>query len=54
MIFEGKVDEGEVSKLKQEMDMIINLAAIEEKNYPAKLKFIAPRELKNLVPYNLK
>ena len=43
MIFEGKVDEGEVSKLKQEMDMIINLAAIEEKNYPAKLKFIAPK-----------
>ena len=22
MIFEGKVDEGEVSKLKQEMDMV--------------------------------
>jgi len=43
MIFEGQVDEGEVSKLKQEMDMIINLAAIEEKNYPAKLKFIAPK-----------
>ena len=43
MIFEGKVDEGEVSKLKQEMDMIINLAAIEDKNYPAKLKFIAPK-----------
>ena len=43
MIFEGKVDEGEVSKLKQEMDMIINLAAIEEKKYPAKLKFIAPK-----------
>ena len=43
MIFEGKVDEGEVSKLKQEMNMIINLAAIEDKNYPAKLKFIAPK-----------
>ena len=43
MIFEGKVDEGEVSKLKQEMDMTINLAAIEDKNYPAKLKFIAPK-----------
>jgi HlyD family secretion protein len=25
------------------MDMIINLAAIEDKNYPAKLKFIAPK-----------
>ena len=43
MIFEGKVDEGEVSKLKNGMELIISLAAIEEKKYPAKLKFIAPK-----------
>ena len=43
MIFEGKVDEGEVSKLKKEMDLKVNLAAIENKTYPAKLKFIAPK-----------
>ena len=43
MIFEGKVDEGEVSKLKKEMDLEVNLAAIENKIYPAKLKFIAPK-----------
>ena len=43
MIFEGKVDEGEVGKLKKEMELEINLAAIENKIYPAKLKFIAPK-----------
>jgi HlyD family secretion protein len=43
MIFEGKVDEGEVSKLKKGMNLEVNLAAIENKIYPAKLKFIAPR-----------
>ena len=43
MIFEGKVDEGEVSKLKEGMSLTINLAAIENKTYPATLKFIAPK-----------
>ena len=43
MIFEGKIDEGEVSKLKKDMNMLISLAAIEEKKYPAKLRFIAPK-----------
>ena len=43
MIFEGKVDEGEVSKLKKNMNLEVNLAAIENKVYPAKLKFIAPK-----------
>jgi HlyD family secretion protein len=43
MIFEGKVDEGEVSKLKKDMNLEVNLAAIENKIYQAKLKFIAPK-----------
>jgi HlyD family secretion protein len=43
MIFEGKVDEGEVSKLKKDMNLEVNLAAIENKIYRAKLKFIAPK-----------
>ena len=43
MIFEGKVDEGEVGKLKEEMGLEVNLAAIENKIYKAKLKFIAPK-----------
>ncbi len=43
MIFEGKVDEGEVGKLKIGMPLEISLGAIENQKLEAKLKFIAPK-----------
>ncbi|MEL7267948.1 MAG: efflux RND transporter periplasmic adaptor subunit [Bacteroidota bacterium] len=43
MIFEGKVDEGEVGKLEIGMPLKISLGAIEDKEFDAKLKFIAPK-----------
>jgi len=43
MIFEGKVDEGEVGKLELGMPLEISLGAIEKKKFNAKLKFIAPK-----------
>lgn len=43
MIFEGKVDEGEVNKLKVGMPLKISLGAIEGKEFNAILKFIAPK-----------
>ncbi|MGO4918368.1 efflux RND transporter periplasmic adaptor subunit [Maribacter spongiicola] len=43
MIFEGKVDEGEVGKLKVGAPLKINLGAIEGKELNAKLRFIAPK-----------
>jgi HlyD family secretion protein len=43
MIFEGRVDEGEVGKLKIGMDLKISLGAIENKEYDAKLTLIAPK-----------
>ena len=43
MIFEGKVDEGEVNKLELGMPLEISLGAIEDKKFDAKLKFIAPK-----------
>tara|TARA_B100001029_G_scaffold98500_1_gene81012 strand:+ start:2517 stop:3653 length:1137 start_codon:yes stop_codon:yes gene_type:complete len=43
MIFEGRVDEGEVGKLKIGMDLKISLGAIEEKEYEANLTLIAPK-----------
>lgn len=43
MIFEGKVDEGEVAKLKVGMPLEISLGAVEDKTFDAKLKFIAPK-----------
>ena len=43
MIFEGKVDEGEVGKLKVGAPLKINLGAVEGKELNAKLRFIAPK-----------
>ena len=43
MIFEGKVDEAEVGKLKLGMPLKVNLGAVEDKSLSAKLKFIAPK-----------
>lgn len=43
MIFEGKVDEAEVGKIKKGTILEVSLGAIEKKKYPAKLNFIAPK-----------
>ena len=43
MIFEGKVDEAEVGKIKDGTVLEVSLGAIEKKKYPAKLNFIAPK-----------
>ncbi|MEN8187805.1 MAG: efflux RND transporter periplasmic adaptor subunit [Bacteroidota bacterium] len=43
MIFEGKVDEAEVGKLNEDIDIEVALGAIEEKKFPARLNFIAPK-----------
>ena len=43
MIFEGKVDEGEVDKLELGMPLEISLGAIQKKKFQANLKFIAPK-----------
>jgi len=43
MIFEGKVDEGEVGKLELGMPLEISLGALEDQKFNAELKFIAPK-----------
>ncbi|WP_111307666.1 efflux RND transporter periplasmic adaptor subunit [Confluentibacter sediminis] len=43
MIFEGKVDEAEVGKLKEGKDIKVVLGAINAKEFPAKLTFVAPK-----------
>ena len=43
MIFEGKVDEAEVGKLRVGMPLEVNLGAIEDQSLNAELKFIAPK-----------
>ncbi|MBC2838799.1 efflux RND transporter periplasmic adaptor subunit [Robiginitalea sp. SC105] len=43
MIFEGQVDEAEVGKLELGMPLKITLGAIQEQEFEADLKFIAPK-----------
>jgi len=43
MIFEGKVDEAEVGKIKSDTELEIALGAVEDKKFPAKMTFIAPK-----------
>ena len=43
MIFEGKVDESEVGKLEEGKEIIVVLGAINEKEFPAVLTFVAPK-----------
>ncbi|MEQ8241639.1 MAG: efflux RND transporter periplasmic adaptor subunit [Cyclobacteriaceae bacterium] len=43
MIFEGKVDESEVGKIKEGMDLTLSVGAIENVNFDAKLEFISPK-----------
>ena len=43
MIFEGKVDEADVGKLNEGVLIDVTLGAIDDKKFPAKLNFIAPK-----------
>ena len=43
MIFEGKVDESEVGKLEEGKEIKVILGAINDKEFPAKLTFVAPK-----------
>ncbi|NCC71878.1 MAG: efflux RND transporter periplasmic adaptor subunit [Sphingobacteriia bacterium] len=43
MIFEGKVDETEVGKIREGMELILTVGAIEEKNFRAVLEHISPK-----------
>lgn len=43
MIFKGKVDESEVGKLHQGMDLILTIGAIDAEKFTAKLEHISPK-----------
>jgi len=43
MIFEGKVDESEVGKLKEGMTLILNIGAIDSESFEANLEYISPK-----------
>ena len=56
MIFEGKVDESEVGKLKEGREIKVKLGAIENKDFPAILTFVAPKgkEVSGAVQFTIK
>lgn len=56
MIFEGQVDEAEVGKLKEGIDIKVVLGAINEREFPAKLTFVAPKgvEVNGAVQFTIK
>ena len=43
MIFEGLVDESEVGKLREGMELVLNVGALEGKPFSARLEYIAPK-----------
>jgi HlyD family secretion protein len=43
MIFEGKVDESEVGKIKEGMPLVLTVGAIDNETFDAKLEYIAPK-----------
>lgn len=43
MIFEGKVDETEVGKIHEKMDLLLTIGAIEDVTFNAKLEYISPK-----------
>jgi HlyD family secretion protein len=43
MIFKGKVDESEVGKIKENMDIILSIGALDTEKFDAKLERIAPK-----------
>jgi HlyD family secretion protein len=56
MIFQGKVDESEVGKIKTGMEMLLNIGAIEKETFKATLEFIAPKgvEDKGAIKFEIK
>jgi HlyD family secretion protein len=43
MVFEGKVDETEVGKIKEGMQLLLTIGALDEKEFKANLEFISPK-----------
>ena len=43
MVFEGLIDESEVGKIKEGMELVVTIGAIENASFPAVLEYIAPK-----------
>jgi HlyD family secretion protein len=45
LVFEGKIDESEVGKVREGMDLNLTIGALENQQFPATLEYIAPKGL---------
>ncbi len=56
MIFEGKVDESEVGKIREDLPLEVTVGAIENKTFDAVLDYIAPKgvEENGAIQFNIK
>ncbi|GAB3243781.1 efflux RND transporter periplasmic adaptor subunit [Hymenobacter seoulensis] len=45
LVFEGKIDESEVGKVREGMDLNLTIGALENQIFPATLEYIAPKGL---------
>jgi HlyD family secretion protein len=56
MIFEGRVDESEVAKIKEGMKLEIKVGAIEKERLEGKLEYIAPKgkEIEGAIQFEIK
>ncbi|SDK67694.1 HlyD family secretion protein [Salinimicrobium catena] len=56
MIFDGKVDESEVGKIKEDLPLEVTVGAIENKTFDAVLDYIAPKgvEENGAIQFNIK
>lgn len=45
LVFEGKIDESEVGKVREGMDLNLTIGALENQHFPATLEYIAPKGL---------
>jgi HlyD family secretion protein len=56
MIFDGRVDESEVAKIKKDMKLDIKIGAIEKDRFEGKLEYIAPqgKEIDGAIQFEIK
>jgi HlyD family secretion protein len=47
LIFEGQVDESEVGKLREGMELVLRIGALESETFTALLEYIAPKGVEN-------
>lgn len=56
LIFEGKLDESEVGKVKEGMPLVLNVGAIDNERFEAELEYISPKgfELQGTIKFEIR